>query len=389
MTTQISPSLLASNNIPICQARHEPRTFLITFPKAYHCGFSYGFNVGEAVNFATSDWLIYGSDADERYRKLARQSVFSHQRLLFTLLNHKRSLVMMERPQFLLELTNEILKVLDEEVESRPYIFQNGIRDISDKVLLPPNSFDAIDSTAAEYDDMRGCYLCKHICVFSAIACECDRTKVVCIRHYHMLCPCAQEKKYLLEWASTKDLKALRAQLRQGLHELSQQSKKTSRDRDHHGQSMGQGQGLLQQQSQPQRPSISSQPNPTMAPTSTAVAVAATSSSASLSHNNNINSSSSSSSSSNHNSTTTTNNASSPSPALAQPSVSPNVSTHDNKDSTKNTHTNGHIPSSLEGQPIIDIKPSLDEIKPSPGTDAVPVILVESVIVGTTEHTVC
>ena len=134
MTTQISPSLLVSHNIPVCQAHHEPRTFLVTFPKAYHCGFSYGFNVGEAVNFATADWLTYGSDADERYRKLSRQSVFSHQRLLFTLLNHKQSLLMMEKPQFLLELTHEILKVLDEEIESRPFIFQSGVRDLSTKV---------------------------------------------------------------------------------------------------------------------------------------------------------------------------------------------------------------------------------------------------------------
>ena len=65
----------------------------------------------------------------------------------------------MEKPQFLIELTNEILKVLDEEIESRPYIFQNGVRDISDKVGgddgddddddddddTPTHSFNAID----------------------------------------------------------------------------------------------------------------------------------------------------------------------------------------------------------------------------------------------------
>jgi JmjC domain, hydroxylase len=89
MTTQISPSLLTRDNIPIFQMKHQPGTFLVTFPKAYHAGFSYGFNVGEAVNFATYDWLSSGSEADERYRTFARNSVFSHQRLLFTLLNHK------------------------------------------------------------------------------------------------------------------------------------------------------------------------------------------------------------------------------------------------------------------------------------------------------------
>ena len=89
MTTQISPSLLSKQGIPIFQMRHEPGTFLVTFPKAYHAGFSYGFNVGEAVNFATYDWLASGGEAEERYRTFARNSVFSHQRLLFTLLHHK------------------------------------------------------------------------------------------------------------------------------------------------------------------------------------------------------------------------------------------------------------------------------------------------------------
>ena len=89
MTTQISPSLLTTHNIPIFQMKHQPGTFLVTFPKAYHAGFSYGFNVGEAVNFATYDWLSMGGEAEERYRTFARNSVFSHQRLLFTLLHHK------------------------------------------------------------------------------------------------------------------------------------------------------------------------------------------------------------------------------------------------------------------------------------------------------------
>jgi len=206
MTTQISPSLLVSQGIPIYQIKHEPRTFLVTFPKAYHAGFSYGFNVGEAVNFATYDWLVAGGEAEERYRFYARNSVFSHQRLLFTLLHHKTEI----EAQFHSKLATEILKVLEEELSYRPFIFGQGVRDISAKVKLPPNSFKAIDLVAADYDDMRGCHICKHICVFSAIACECDKTKVACIRHFNALCKCPKDKKYMLEWASTKDLMSLR-----------------------------------------------------------------------------------------------------------------------------------------------------------------------------------
>ena len=110
-------------------------------------------------------------------------------------------------------------QVLDEEIESRLHIFSTGVRDISTKVKLPPNSFESIDTLASEYDDLRGCHICKHICVFSAVACECDKAKVACVRHFAVGCQCAKDRKYMLEWASTDDLKALRRQLRETMAE--------------------------------------------------------------------------------------------------------------------------------------------------------------------------
>ncbi|RYH13094.1 hypothetical protein EON65_36490 [archaeon] len=47
------------------------------------------FNIGEAVNFAPFDWLPFGGEAEDRYRRYAREPVFSHVRLLFTLLHNK------------------------------------------------------------------------------------------------------------------------------------------------------------------------------------------------------------------------------------------------------------------------------------------------------------
>jgi hypothetical protein len=58
------------------------------------------FNVGEAVNFATYDWLKFGVEAEERYRLVARNSVFSHQRLLFTLLHHKKQVDPQFHPEY-------------------------------------------------------------------------------------------------------------------------------------------------------------------------------------------------------------------------------------------------------------------------------------------------
>lgn len=63
MALQVSPSFLRSQGVPVYQLSQEAGTYIITFPKAFHGGFSYGFNIGEAVNFAIPDWLKYGGEA--------------------------------------------------------------------------------------------------------------------------------------------------------------------------------------------------------------------------------------------------------------------------------------------------------------------------------------
>ena len=50
---------------------------------------------------------------------------------------------------------------------------------------------------------MRVCYLCRHTCIFSAVACECSRERVACVRHFSVLCKCPKEKKFLLSKYNT------------------------------------------------------------------------------------------------------------------------------------------------------------------------------------------
>lgn len=46
-----------------------PGEFILTFPGAYHAGFSTGLNIGEAVNFVSKSWFDYGLKCQEIYRK--------------------------------------------------------------------------------------------------------------------------------------------------------------------------------------------------------------------------------------------------------------------------------------------------------------------------------
>ena len=63
-------------------AKQEPGEFVVTFPGAYHAGFSTGLNCGEAVNFAPPDWLRFGAAAAERLRAFRKPPLLSYEWLL-------------------------------------------------------------------------------------------------------------------------------------------------------------------------------------------------------------------------------------------------------------------------------------------------------------------
>ena len=84
-----------------------------------------------------------------------------------------------------------------------------GVRDTSKLIKMPPNNFQNMDELSANYDDLRSCHACKHICLLTAVACECDRNIVSCTRHFTVTCKCATTSRYMLGWMSMDDLKVL------------------------------------------------------------------------------------------------------------------------------------------------------------------------------------
>ena len=162
-----------------------------------------GPNIGEAVNFATHDWIAHGSDANERYRSFARPAVFSHDRLTFTMAHHVSEQKSYKNCKLLLE---ELERVVAEELQLRQKLLGQGVRDVSDVIQLPKNRLDQLDEDSADYDDKRLCHACKHVCFFSAVACECSQSKVSCLRHSHYMCRCPVERRYLMIWSPEEEL---------------------------------------------------------------------------------------------------------------------------------------------------------------------------------------
>ncbi|DBA03507.1 TPA: hypothetical protein N0F65_011408 [Lagenidium giganteum] len=62
-TCMISPARLKEYDVPFTRVLQEPGEFVITFPACYHGGFNLGFNIAEAVNFASLKWIPFGLEA--------------------------------------------------------------------------------------------------------------------------------------------------------------------------------------------------------------------------------------------------------------------------------------------------------------------------------------
>ncbi|XP_074274826.1 lysine-specific demethylase ELF6 isoform X2 [Silene latifolia] len=84
-TTLLSPEMIVRSGIPCCRLIQNPGEYVVSFPRAYHVGFSHGFNCGEAANFGTPQWLTIAKEAAVRRTAMDHLPMLSHQQLLYLL----------------------------------------------------------------------------------------------------------------------------------------------------------------------------------------------------------------------------------------------------------------------------------------------------------------
>jgi hypothetical protein len=101
--TMISPFQLQRFEVPVFRVVQEAGTFVVTFPRAYHSGFSCGFNVGEAVNFGCDNWWQFAESASDLYCHLKRPHIIPQDEILYKLIMNN-----MEQGQALTFLKNPV-----------------------------------------------------------------------------------------------------------------------------------------------------------------------------------------------------------------------------------------------------------------------------------------
>jgi len=169
--------------IPVYKTFQEPHEMVITFPGAYHCGFSQGFNIAEAVNLATPDWLKDTQRHDDlnKIENFVKRSCFSREWLLCSVIEH------MESGNFTNEgktsIVKSYIKLLQNEIRNRK-IIKEKFPDIQEEVL---------EKGKLKYYDI-SCCVCRGYRYLSYLACK-TCMYISCIDHDDFKCDCEYSDK--------------------------------------------------------------------------------------------------------------------------------------------------------------------------------------------------
>ncbi|ORX34394.1 PLU-1-like protein-domain-containing protein [Kockovaella imperatae] len=178
LVTMMNPGKVREAGVRVVACDQRPNEFVITFPKAYHCGFNHGINVNEAVNFALPDWLPDGKECVTRYKEHSKQPVFSHNELLITITLFSDTI------KTALWVQDSLAQMVTEETDRREKL--RSAIPLLNEVLVEE------DTPESQYQ----CCQCKGFCYLSQITCKCTKL-VTCLDHADLLCGCPPSKRTL------------------------------------------------------------------------------------------------------------------------------------------------------------------------------------------------
>ncbi|XP_042375263.1 lysine-specific demethylase JMJ18-like isoform X1 [Zingiber officinale] len=213
LVTQLSPSILKAEGVPVYRAIQKSGEFVLTFPRAYHSGFNCGFNCAEAVNVAPADWLPHGQCAVELYSEQHRKTSLSHDKLLLGVAWEAVKEKLGESPMY----TNAKFKTWQN------FCGKDGVlaQAVKARITLEHKRRESISSISSvrkmdrdfDYSTERECFLCFYDLHLSAVVCECNSDRFACLSHAKLMCSCDPSKRCLLVRYNLEELDALVAVL--------------------------------------------------------------------------------------------------------------------------------------------------------------------------------
>ncbi|KAK1375008.1 Lysine-specific demethylase [Heracleum sosnowskyi] len=173
-TTMFPPNILIEQGVPVYKAVQKPGDYIITFPRAYHAGFSHGFNCGEAVNFAIGDWFSLGSIASRRYALLHRIPLLPHEELLC-----KEAMILYKSSEI------EDLEYSSADLKSHLTIKASFVTLMRFQHRARWCLMESRACSAVSYNPYGTilCSICKRDCYLAYLSCNCDHPHSVCLRH--------------------------------------------------------------------------------------------------------------------------------------------------------------------------------------------------------------
>ncbi|KAJ8758696.1 hypothetical protein K2173_000417 [Erythroxylum novogranatense] len=220
LVTQLSPSFLKAESVPVYRVVQHAGEFVLTFPRAYHSGFNCGFNCAEAVNVAPVDWLIHGQNAVELYSMQCRKTSISHDKLLLG--------AAQEAVKALWELML-LRKESDENIRWRRVCGKDGLltKAIKTRILkeeerlkhLPTHI--KLQKMEKDFDlKERECSSCFYDLHLSAASCDCSSEQFACLQHANNFCSCGTDHKFVYLRYTLDELNMLVEALEEGLDAL-------------------------------------------------------------------------------------------------------------------------------------------------------------------------
>ncbi|KAJ9590136.1 hypothetical protein L9F63_016748, partial [Diploptera punctata] len=130
-TAMVPPPMLVKHGVSLCHTVQEPGQFILVFPRAFTSSICTGYLVSESVYFAQPSWLNTAEQAFKDIRDSCEPSMFSLERLLFSIATDGRTNV-----EVLKQILPMVLQIRQQELEYRKQLYALGLK-TSERLPLP------------------------------------------------------------------------------------------------------------------------------------------------------------------------------------------------------------------------------------------------------------